>query len=1091
MSGLLQALRPCRGTGVLLLAMTAGLPAVADLVTDDFNAAHDFSAGDVAGTVWDGFFYNVVGGNAVVSAADAGTSNAGRLTFRSAYGNWENGDNDGILLYRTVAGDFDAMLQVVSMNVTAWHDGGLMARVAAMNDAGAGEDWVAVKHFANSNQTGHRNTDNGSSSSVAVSSAKPWLRLARVGNTFTSYWSTNGTGWTQLSASTRTDMVGVAVQVGIWHATFSANEGVAQFDNFSLRLPAVWNAGMGGSWTSAANWNSGVPAGAGDWAMLSGALQSNGSVVLDGHQTIGRLTFDAANAAYSVDPGTSYPASVLTIDDTYEAFGYNPGIEVKAGTHAVSAPVALSNGVTVTAADGTGLTINGGISGDGPLVKTGSGLLTLSGTNTYSGSTQVKGGSLKLASIPAGTRCFYTFDNASILGQDSSGAGNHLSAMGSPAYSDSGRSGGAVYLDGASYFIRGAFPAGVPTGSSPYTIALWEKDNGSANTGGFVGWGSNATNLCNNFRFNGNNQLNNYWWGNDWTLTGLSANPKDGQWHHLVVTGNGTTQAMYVDGNPVGTYSRIGLNAQPTNFFVGKTTGDTMFKGWLDDVFVADRALSLGEIRALMLNAKPDNILPATTALDVSDGAVLYLDGARQSVTAIEGGGRVINGTQSNATLTVGGGNSSSSFSGTFEGPISIQKVGAGTLTLSGMMAHSGGTMINEGALVLKGPSLQAVLPAVLTNCLAWYDASDAATITTNGAGQVVAWVNKGTAGSALNAVQIAGGAGPTLVADALNSKPVLSVDGTTGLCTTNNLGISGAQNRTLFAVGSRKNSGTMCFAHIGEGSNGRAFGIISQPEYLFAYTWGGDILFKARPNDVYEIYDFMVSGGYGTASLISGGMLYSGARNLTLNTLDTPLYLGSRFSSTGQGNLAEVMVFNRALSQAERIAVETYLRAKWFLPDGMTAFTSDTVSLVAGSVLDLGGTEQIFSGLSGCGLVTNGALTVSGDIAPGGANTVGTLTFASVVPQSGTLLIDVEADGDSDRLVASGALNLAGLSLRIQNADQLKAGKRYVVAACSPGGLTGPFSSVEIGQGGWFISYNNAAGEVRLLSGGLLLCIH
>ena len=224
----------------VLLAMAAGMDAVAGLVTDDFNVAHDYLAVGAAGTVWDGFFYNIAGGNAAVAAADASASNAGRLTFRSTFGNWERGDNDGMLLYRTVAGDFDAMLQVVSMNATDWHDAGIMARVAETNDAGAGEDWVAVKHFAQQNNNGHRSTDNGVSSTAQLGSpAQPWLRLTRSGNTFTSYRSTDGKTWSQIGATGRADMSGLPVQVGIWQATFSANEGVAQFDNFSLRTPST------------------------------------------------------------------------------------------------------------------------------------------------------------------------------------------------------------------------------------------------------------------------------------------------------------------------------------------------------------------------------------------------------------------------------------------------------------------------------------------------------------------------------------------------------------------------------------------------------------------------------------------------------------------------------------------------------------------------------------------------------------------------------------------------------------------------------------------------------------------------------------
>jgi autotransporter-associated beta strand protein len=1075
------------GLTVLLAVMSAR----AAVFTDAFDAAQDYLVNGVAGTSWDGFFYNLYGGNTTVAAADADSSNAGVLTFRTTYGNWENGDNDGVLLYKTVAGDFDARVQVISMNVVAWHDGGLMARVADTNDAGSGEDWVAVKHFANSNQNGHRSTDNNVGSTISVGPAQPWLRLTREGNTVTSYRSADGVNWSRISASTRNDMGGLALQVGLWQATFSGNQGTALFDNFSLRTPAVWNLGTGGSWTASGNWTNGVPSGSGDWISLAGFLQTNASVTLDGSQTAGRVSFDTTNtAAYSIDSGPGFPASTLTIDDASAVPGNNPTLDVKRGAHAVTVPVVLSNGVTVTTAWGTELQLRSGLSGTGGLVKEGAGTLTLTGTNaTYSGTTLVNGGTLNSLALPDGIQASYRFDNPDHLGEDSSVNGNDLTASGAPAYAAGGKFGGAVYLNGSSHFVRSVFPAGVPTGGSPYTIALWEKDDGSGSTGGFVGWGNNAANQCNNLRFDGANALKNYWYGNDWTLTGLSTNPKDGNWHHLVVTWDGTTQRMYVDGNPVGTSPRTGLNAQATNFTVGRTTYpvDANFKGWLDNVQLANRALSAREITELMQSGGMENMLPVNTSLQVASEAVVDLNGANQALAGISGGGRVTSSSAARAELTVGGDGSSREFSGTIDGEIALAKVGAGALTLSGLNAYNGGTTVSGGTLVMSMPSLLDVL----TSSAVWFDAADAATLTTNAGGLVTLWANKGTAGSALDAVPITFGTGPTVLPGDLNGNAVLSLDGTEGLRTAGNLGIYGTQNRTLFAVGSRKNNGSMFLAHTGSGVAAKAFGIASEPTFLFNYLWSNDIIFPVRPNNAYEIYDYMLSGGNSTANLISGETTLSGSKSVSPNTDNTPLYLGSRFGGIGNGNLAEVIVFNRALTQGERAGIEAYLRAKWFTGDSASVLSAGAVVLAAGAVLDLDGTAQTLTGLSGGGLVTNGTLTVTGTIAPGGTNAVGTLTLADVTPLSGTLLVDGALDGTCDRLEVQGALDLTGLSLRVQDASLLKAGERYVIASCAPGTLTGPFASTTTGSDGWTVSYNNGIGEVLLLSRGLLLMVY
>ena len=53
------------------------------------------------------------------------------------------------------------------------------------------------------------------------------------------------------------------------------------------------------------------------------------------------------------------------------------------------------------------------------------------------------------------------------------------------------------------------------------------------------------------------------------------------------------------------------------------------------------------------------------------------------------------------ATLSVGGGGTSSSFAGTLSGAAALDKVGSGTFELSGGNAYTGGTILNNGTLVI------------------------------------------------------------------------------------------------------------------------------------------------------------------------------------------------------------------------------------------------------------------------------------------------------------------------------------------------------------------------------------------------------
>ena len=143
---------------------------------------------------------------------------------------------------------------------------------------------------------------------------------------------------------------------------------------------------------------------------------------------------------------------------------------------------------------------------------------------------------------------------------------------------------------------------------------------------------------------------------------------------------------------------------------------------------------------------------------------------------------------------------------------------------------------------------------------------------------------------------------------------------------------------------------------------------------------------------------------------------------------------------------------------------------------------TGTVATVTSGAVLDLGGNAQTLAGLSGDGLVTNGTLAVSGTVAPG-TNVIGTLTLAVATTLNGTLLADVSLTGTNDLLKVQGTLNLlTGATLQIQDVNQLKRGTSYVIATCTPGGLTGQFTSTNLAVGSrWHVVYDTGKGEVRV----------
>ncbi len=121
------------------------------------------------------------------------------------------------------------------------------------------------------------------------------------------------------------------------------------------------------------------------------------STTLDTNFTVNDLKFAASPsgvASVTIAAGTPSTSS-LTIAPAVSTDGID--VAANAGTASIAAPVVLGANQSWNV-DGTGvssLSVSGGVSGTANLAKTGSGVLTLSGTNAYTGSTTVSGGILQ------------------------------------------------------------------------------------------------------------------------------------------------------------------------------------------------------------------------------------------------------------------------------------------------------------------------------------------------------------------------------------------------------------------------------------------------------------------------------------------------------------------------------------------------------------------------------------------------------------------------------------------------------------------------------------------------------------------------
>ena len=233
---------------VCLVGLGTG-PLNAAVFSDDFGVAHDYVAEGVTGTVWDGFLG--LGDNETVDALNASMDRAGELYIASTGAYYhEPWEPLGPFLYKVVEGDFVATVKVTDYAGTAdaplYHNNcGLMAR-AVPEEAGDGEDWVALDYFpiwscGNFVRTADDDvrTENGHNSMQF--DLDPYLQIERVGNTFHFRTSADGQSWTEMAVSpiTRDDFANLPLQVGLYHATYSTDQGYAAFDDISIEGPLV------------------------------------------------------------------------------------------------------------------------------------------------------------------------------------------------------------------------------------------------------------------------------------------------------------------------------------------------------------------------------------------------------------------------------------------------------------------------------------------------------------------------------------------------------------------------------------------------------------------------------------------------------------------------------------------------------------------------------------------------------------------------------------------------------------------------------------------------------------------------------------
>ena len=526
----------------------------------------------------------------------------------------------------------------------------------------------------------------------------------------------------------------MARRVSPFAASFAKVVGTCleRLEDRTLLTTYHWNVDGAGNWNNPANWspNTGFPNAIDDVAIFDFNITANRTITIPTGVTItvGSIQIQDDNSKYTIATAaggslvldvSSGNASILVP----EPAGSNNNAQTISAALTLNDPLTIDNS---TVAAGKELTLSGAIGGTGSITKTGSALVVFSGAaaNTYSGVTTVSAGTLQLSKN--------TGVNA--IGDGLIVNGGTLLLVNSnqiPDTSNVSVVSGTFDIDGktetvAGVQITGGSISGSGVGSlastSDYDVQAGTISAVLAGTVGLTKTTNSTATLSGINTFTGKTTIT----GGVLSIsaeTGLGSNPGAFAADQLTLNGGTlrTTASVTIDdtnrgitlginGGTIGVTSGNTSSISAANVITGagsltKVNAGNLILGAVN-TYNGDTDVSAGGLGIGVTNALPDGAGKGNVT--VSSGATLMLVGnVSDTINGLSGSGIVDLATiGSTGTLTVGGNNASSTFSGVIQNSavgstLNLVKKGNGTLTLSGSSTYSGDTQINNGTVKL------------------------------------------------------------------------------------------------------------------------------------------------------------------------------------------------------------------------------------------------------------------------------------------------------------------------------------------------------------------------------------------------------
>jgi fibronectin-binding autotransporter adhesin len=627
--------------------------------------------------------------------------------------------------------------------------------------------------------------------------------------------------------------------------------------------------------------SSGGAGGGGGGLGAGGAIfvQQGGTLTVDGPLTVNGNSVTAGLGGAGINTGTAGTAgSALGSGMFLQGSGtvtFNPGN---------SQTQTISNDI----ADQTGNGGTGGNAGSWALSKTGAGTLVLGGTNTYSGGTDVTGGTLSISSdANLGNGGTVALGNGTTLDFTAGGTYSHaITVAGDPAFNvgsgltvteggqiSDGGTPGTVEKTGAGTLVLNA--ANSYSGGTTIAGGTLQAGNDAALGTGAVDMTASGTVLG----LNGHTVATG-------GLSGVAGSEVqfDGGSSLGLDVANGTTQSFAGNLVDTGGFSFVVKDGAGTQSLSGDNTVGGVFS-------VENGTLSLDSATAMSSNA----------SLEVATGAQATVNGVDltigELVTTGSGDGTVnLNG----GSLTVAQAGAVNAFAGTITGTGSFIVNGSGGLiqTLSGTSDYSGATKVEQGTLQAGAADSFSANSA--------HTVSFGATLDLNNFGETI--------GSLAGAGDVTLGTG-TLTTGGDNSSittfsGVISGGGSLVKAGTGNFTLSGAN---LYSGDTSVTGGTLSIssdANLGNGgtvnlAEGTTLSFTAGGTYTHDVTVTGDPIFDTNGHTVTE--NGLITDGSsppaGEVEVTGGGTLVLGNASNSYSG-GTTVIEGSTVSAAADGDL-------------------------------------------------------------------------------------------------------------------------------------------------------------------------------------------